>query len=144
MRLRQFENRWAEAALAAIFPGAKDDGLAGIDTMNVTAFMGHVMVHLPIKAALGLRLAIWFIALAPLIVLGRMTTVAWLSPAERERVVARLSTSRVYFVRSLVLLLKTFGAFLYASDARTRARMQSPSVLQSGVRLVRAKRTDAA
>jgi hypothetical protein len=39
-----------------------------------------------------------------------------------------LVASRSYAVRSLVLVLKSFGALLYASDARVRALMQGPSI----------------
>jgi hypothetical protein len=124
MKLAPVENRWAEAALAAIFPGSIEQGLDGISAMNIAAYLGDVMGWVPFRAAMGLRLAIWLVALAPLFVLGRLTTIAGLAPAERERVMTVLVASRSYAVRSLVLVLKSFGALLYASDARVRALMQ--------------------
>jgi hypothetical protein len=128
MKLAPIENRWAEAALAAIFPGSSEQGLDGISAMNIASYLGDVMAWVPLRAAMGLRVAIWLVALAPLFVLGRLTTIAGLSPAERERLMMVLVASRSYAVRSLVLVLKSFGALLYASDARVRALMQGPSI----------------
>ena len=82
------------------------------------------MRSLPFKARLGLRVAVWLVALAPLFVLRRVATIRGLAPADGERVVAALCASRSYGVRSLVMLLKTFGALLYAGDDRIRARLR--------------------
>jgi hypothetical protein len=125
MKLLSFEHRWAEAALAAMFPG--DEALIGIAVMNVAAFLADVMARLPARAALGLRVAIWLTALAPIFLLGRPTTFRRLTAAQRERVVSMLVASRWYVLRSLVLMLKMFGALLYASHESVRARMQRPS-----------------
>jgi hypothetical protein len=122
-QLAKFEVRWAEAALGAIFPGESEEGLAGISGMDVRGFLGDVLRRLPLKAAVGLRLAIWLVALAPLFVLGRLATIARLGVADRERVVGVLVASRSYGVRSLVLILKTMGALLYAGDEAVRTRM---------------------
>ncbi len=123
MTLTFVERRWAEAALSAIFPGSPELGFRGIASMNVTGHLAHVMDRLPLQAAAGVRLAIWVVALAPLFVVGRFTVLARLSPGDRERVLVRLGASRVYALRSLVVLLKAIGALLYAGDAGVRARM---------------------
>jgi hypothetical protein len=142
MKLTQFENRWAEAALGAIFPGSRDEGLADILAMDVPGFLSRVMRTVPFQAALGLRVAIWLVALAPLFVLGRFATIARLALPERESVVARLVASQRYAVRSLVMILKTMGALLYAGDDGVRARMQRPTPQLALVPL-RAKRAHA-
>ncbi len=134
MRLASWESAWAEAAMQAIFPGSPEEGMAGIADMGLTGFLADVMRYLPTRAALGMRIAIWLVALAPLFVLGRLTTIARLPLLDRERVVAALAGSRVYAVRSLVLILKTMGALLYGGDASVRARMTAASVPASGVR----------
>jgi hypothetical protein len=126
MQLTRIENRWAEAAIGAIFPGSRDEGLADIRAMNVAGFLRRVMRNVPFQPALGLRVAVWLVALAPLVVLGRFATIAGLAVAEREAVVARLVASKSYAIRSLVLILKTMGALLYAGDDGVRARMHSP------------------
>ena len=75
-------------------------------------------------AAFGVRAAVWLVALAPLLVLRRFATISGLAPADGEHVLATLGASRWYGVRSLVMLLKTFGALLYAGDDRIRARLR--------------------
>jgi hypothetical protein len=133
MELTRWENRWAEAAIGAIFPGSREDGFADVRAMDIPGFLQRVVRSLPFKAALGLRLAIWLVALAPLLLLRRFVTIAGLGPEEREAVVARLVASPTYAIRSLVLILKTMGALLYAGDDGVRARMQKPPALPNVV-----------
>jgi hypothetical protein len=136
MKLSRFETTWAEASMEAIYPGSKEHGLAGIDAMGLRAFLHELMLYLPFRAALGMRVAIWLVAIAPLLVLGRARTIARLAPVDRERVVVALATSRLYVVRSLVLILKTMGALLYGGDATVRARMMAAPPPTSGIRPV--------
>jgi hypothetical protein len=143
MRLTGFENAWAGAALGAMFPGSGDAGLHGIGAMDVAGFLRAMMRRLPLRAALGLRAAVWIAALAPLFELGRVTTITRLKASDRERLVVRLVKSRLYVVRSLIMVLKTFGALLYAGDASVRARLTAGSPRRSLVplRLRRAGRS---
>lgn len=135
MRLTGIENRWAEAAMGAIFPGSNEEGLSDIRAMDVRGFLARIFVSVPSKVALGLRLAVWIVALAPLFVLGRLATITSLAQSDRERVVAALVTSRNYALRSLVMFLKTMGALLYAGDDGVRARMMVPRKPKSLVTL---------
>jgi hypothetical protein len=124
MKLTRFEHRWAQATLRAMFPGSRDEGFVDIADMDVHGYLVEVMRSLPFKARLGLRAAVWLVAFAPLVVLGRLATIRRLAPADAERVVATLCASPSYAVRSLVMLLKTFGALLYAGDDGVRARLR--------------------
>jgi hypothetical protein len=124
MKLTRLEHRWAQATLVAMFPGSREDGFADISGMDVHGYLDEVMRSLPFKARLGLRVAVWLVALAPLLVLRRLATIRGLTPADGEHVLATLGASRWYGVRSLVMLLKTFGALLYAGDDRIRARLR--------------------
>ncbi|HEY8089042.1 MAG TPA: hypothetical protein VIF09_14385 [Polyangiaceae bacterium] len=144
MKLARFEDRWAEAAMGAIFPGSTEAGLRDIRAMDVSGFLRQVMACVPFQAAFGLRAAVWLVALAPLFVLGRLATIAGLGVADRERLVQVLSTSRSYVVRSLVMILKTMGALLYAGDDAVRARMAKPSPPAQGLVALRTKRVQAA
>ncbi|MBV9950255.1 MAG: hypothetical protein JOZ69_25665 [Myxococcales bacterium] len=135
MRLWTLELRWAGATLEAIFPGSRESGLAGIRAMDLDGFLREFTTHLPLRAALGLRLAIWLVALAPLFVLGRATLFARLAAAERERLLEALLASRVYAIRSLVLLLKAVGALLYLADRGVRSHL-SPRRPAPGAALV--------
>jgi hypothetical protein len=144
MTLTRLELRWADAAMGAIFPGSREMGLADIRGMDVTSFLGDVLRLVPFRPALGMRMAIWMCALAPLFVLGRFATLAGLAPPDRERVMARLVASSLYVVRSLVLVLKTMGALLYAGNDTVRARMLAPGRPLSGLITLRSKRVQVA
>jgi hypothetical protein len=124
MKLSRFENAWAKAALSAMFPGSLESGFEGIAAMDVPGYLDDVMRTRPFRAALGLRAAIWLVALAPLFALGRMTTIVGLAQPDRERLLDVLLASRAYSVRMLAMLLKTFGALLYAGNERVRARLR--------------------
>jgi hypothetical protein len=137
MTLTQWESRWAEAAIGAIFPGSREDGFADIRGMDVPGFLNRVVRSVPVRVAVGLRLAIWLVALAPLVVLHRFATIAGLALDEREAVVARLVASRAYAVRSLVMILKTMGALLYAADDSVRERLKKPALVPATVALRR-------
>jgi hypothetical protein len=126
MKLTRFEHTWAQATLVAMFPGAREDGFADIAAMDVHGFLVELTRSMPFKARLGLRAAVWLVAFAPLFVLRRFTTIAHLPVADGERVIAALCASRSYGVRSLVMMLKTFGALLYAGDDAIRARVRHP------------------
>jgi len=124
MKLSGLESGWAMAALSAMFPGSPETGLEGIAAMDVSGYLDDVMRTRPFRAVLGLRVAVWLVALAPPFVLGRVATIVGLAHPERERLLDGLLAHRTYSVRMLVMLLKTFGALLYAGDDRVRARLR--------------------
>jgi hypothetical protein len=99
-----------------------------------------LMARLPFRAALGVRLAVWLVALAPLFILLRFATIARLTIEDRERVIATLVMSESYAMRSLVLVLKAMGALLYAADDGVRTRLTPP---RSHVAQLRIKRAHA-
>jgi hypothetical protein len=139
MKLTRFEDQWARVELGVMFPGSRENGFADIEAMDVRGFLAEVMGYLPFRAALGLRLAIWLLALAPIVIARRFATIAGLAPLERERVVTVLSASPIYAVRSLVMMLKTMGAMLYAGDDAVRARLRpQPSRMPIPLRIKRA------
>ncbi len=122
------ELRWARAAFETIFPENASARLPmGIAQLDVEGFLSEVRARSPVDAALGLRIAIWIVALAPIVVLHRFATLASLARPERERVMRALLSSPVYAVRQLVLLLKAIGALLYAGAAPVRTSILSPA-----------------
>jgi hypothetical protein len=147
MKLTRVETAWVEAEMQAIFPGSSDEGLTGIGAMDVRGFITQTMRYMPPQAALGFRVAVWVVALAPLLLLGRLATIAGLALPDREKVIGRLVASKSYAIRSFVLILKTLGALLYAGDDGVRARMTTPAAPASAPRplvTLRTKRVHAA
>ncbi len=123
MNISKMEVGWATAEFGTIFPGSDEQGVPGIATMDIAGFLAEVCRQVPLKAALGLRIAIWIVALAPLFILGRFVTFASLATPDREKVLDTLLASKSYPIRSLVMILKTMGALLYGADPVVRARM---------------------
>jgi hypothetical protein len=138
MKLMNFEVGWAKVSFGTIFPGSEAEGVPGIASMDIAGFLAEVCHRVPFKSAMGLRVAIWIAALAPLFVIGRFALLGSLAVVDRERVITTLLASKSYAVRSLVMILKTIGALLYGADPIVRARMYArpPSAATSGQRLV--------
>lgn len=126
--LTPIELRWAKAAFSAIFPHV-DGGVMpiGICDLDLEEFLRKLFARVPLEPALGMRVAIWIVAFAPIFVLRRMTTIHGLTPPDRERVVSSLVASPIYAVRQLVVALKAIGAMLYAAAPAVRERMVAPA-----------------
>lgn len=134
--LAAFERRWVEAIFTAIFPGpsgaeARPDGEGGtfshgVDAMGPASFFEATLARAPLEAALGLRLTVWLVALAPIFLFRRPATIAALGPRDRERALDRLLSSPVYPVRQLTAGLKAIASLLYAQSPAIRREMTTP------------------
>ncbi|MCS6798522.1 MAG: hypothetical protein NZ898_08325 [Myxococcota bacterium] len=118
----RFERRWAHDVMSSFAPPggpglAPDPGRVDF----VGALRTQMRASTPL-AALGLRLAVWMAALAPLWTLGRLRTIRGLRPAERAAVLARLLRSRLYLVRELTLFLKLAACFALFRVPELRAQ----------------------
>ena len=127
-RLFDFELAWADAAFDAFFP----DGSAlvhGIKQLKPGAFLDDMLAdrELWLETSLGLRVTLWMIALAPLFVLRRFATIASLDAEERETLLDRLLTSRIYAVRQLVAGFKAMGSLCYSQSTAIRKQMTTPA-----------------
>ena len=119
--LTAFERACARDAFVAIFPGPD-----GIGAMDVDGYVDDTFRKIPLEPVIGLRLAIWIVALAPIFVLRRLRTLRGIAPSDREVVLLALTTNRVYAIRQLVMALKAMAALLYAGDPKVRARLLAP------------------
>jgi hypothetical protein len=120
-RLTNTERRWAHAVFDAVFPGPERGALPlGIESMDLDGFLDQTLATVPFEAAIGLRLSLWVMALAPLFILRKLATIASLSPDERMRVLAAINASPVYALRSTVMMVKAIGALFYCGDRRVR------------------------
>jgi hypothetical protein len=124
--LLSFERAWTDAAFDAIYP----DGTAlgpGIRSMYPARFFDELLGEIPLEQSIGLRLALWIVALAPLFTVTKLGTIASIAPGERTRVLERLLASPVYAVRQLVMALKAMATLLYAQSAAVRTAMTTPN-----------------
>ncbi|WP_394849102.1 hypothetical protein LZC95_16840 [Pendulispora brunnea] len=138
--LTRMEMRWAYAAFGAIFPsGASQRIPLGICDLDLETYLTQIRSRVPYRSALGLRVAIWVIALAPMFVLCRACTIMSLDSASRETLLRKMLASPVYVVRQLVMLLKAVGAVLYAGTPAVNQAILAtshPELNQSGTRLI--------
>ena len=134
-KLTRFELACAKDAFVTIFPGPE-----GVASMDIDGYITDTLARIPLEPVLGIRLAIWIVALAPIFVLRRFRTLHGIAPSDRELVLVALATSPSYPVRQLVLALKALAALLYAGSPVVRARILAPGVtvpFVSQARLVR-------
>jgi hypothetical protein len=131
MRLFEFELAWARAAFDAVFP----EGTAlphGIARDNPDRLLAEMIATSRFEQAIGLRLTIWLVALAPICLMRRPSTIAMLLPDERQRVFDRLLASRIYAVRQLAVAFKAVACLLYArSNEARRAMLGAPRVARA-------------
>ena len=123
--LLSFERSWTDAAFDAIYP----DGTAlgpGVGSMHPARFFDDTLREVPLEQSVGLRLALWIVALAPIFTIAKLGTIASIAPGERTRVLERLLGSPVYAVRQLVMALKAMATLLYSQSAAVRAAMTTP------------------
>jgi hypothetical protein len=144
-RLSSFERAWADAALCTFFPAPPRSVLVhGIDEMGPGQFIDDILMETPLEPSVGLRLALWIIALAPLFTIRRFATIAGLEHDDRVRVLERLLASPIYAVRQLVLGFKAMGALLYSQSKRLRTQMNTPKAPVVRLRLKGEAHADAA
>ncbi|MEB2314409.1 MAG: hypothetical protein OZ921_17940 [Sorangiineae bacterium] len=101
-----FEERWAVAVLREFAP-AGGPGFSPRDgEVDYLAAFRRMMRASTRTAALGLRVALWIAALAPIWLLGKLRTFGGLARERRAELLARLLGHRSYVVRELTLVLK--------------------------------------
>jgi hypothetical protein len=119
--LTRTERDWAFAALGAIYPSRASATLpVGICDLALADYLRDLFASIPLMAALGLRAAIWVVALAPPFVMRRMVTVVGLADDERRALLERLLGSPSYAVRQLVMALKAVGGLFFGGAASVK------------------------
>ena len=105
-RMTGLERGFAAAAFDGIFPRGSDERLPqGAADGDMVGLFENARAGVPPRVALGLRVAVWIVALAPLVTIGKFATIASLATTDRERVVLALLSSNVYMIRQLTTLL---------------------------------------
>lgn len=135
----EFERRWARDALSAFAP-EHGPGLApSAGEVDFEAVLQRMLREVTPLARIGLRLAVWSVALAPLWLLGKFATISSLSSAHRPALLRALLTHRVFAIRELATLLKLCAAIalLGVPSVRSRSGYDNASAAQaeSGVRI---------
>jgi hypothetical protein len=120
--MTRFEQNWTADVLTAFTV----DGGQGLTPrqgeVDYLGTFGRMRRGSTALAALGLRLAIWMVALAPLWALGKLATFSTLARRERCELLGRLLVHHNFAVRELTMLLKLTAAIALLGTASVRAR----------------------
>lgn len=120
--MTRFEQHWAAEVLTA-FTAPGVPGLqprAGeVDYLETFRRMRRGSTAL---AAFGLRLAVWMVAFAPVLLLGRLATFSHLARREQTELLSRMLVHRHALIRELTMLLKMAAAMALLGTASVRAR----------------------
>jgi len=120
MKLFGVERAMLVALSRAILPG----GPAPDASVDYQAFWVELFTCAPPLVLLGVRASIWLFAVLPIALLGKLRPFLRLSDDERELVVTRANTHRLYLVRQAVMALKTFTAMAYFRDPAVRRHFE--------------------
>jgi len=150
VELTGFERRWAADLLSAFAPETSADavgraaatgaGLAPLPgEVDYLAMFDRMSAGATRLAALGLRAALWLVALAPLWQRGKLQTLSTLSVRARSHALGELLVHRFFVVRELTLLLKLCASMALFASKSVRARSAYDDVSaapanQSGLR----------
>lgn len=137
--MMDFEKRWARQLLSAFAPSG-GPGLSPLkDEVDYLRALTRMRREATPVAALGLRLAIWIAALAPLWLWGKLTTISKLAIEHRTELLRELLAHRAFAVRELVTLLKLSAAMALLGTPSVRARSGYDHVqaaeVESGLRV---------
>ncbi len=126
-----FEERWAVAVLAEFAPAGGPGFSPREGEVDYLGALRGMMRASTRTAALGLRLALWITALAPLWLLGKVQTFRGIARERRTEILQRLLNHRFYIVREMVLVLKMSACFALfrVGSLRERSRYESPKRL---------------
>jgi hypothetical protein len=104
MKLRRFEERWAQVIGRALIPEETFGGLAGQVALD-RVFAQHC-AESPWWTVVMVRLALWLVWFSPFLLLHQARTLGSLERPEQEALLERLLVHRAYGVREPVALLK--------------------------------------
>jgi hypothetical protein len=123
MKLLSIERRFVQATLEGFAPEDSHEGLvpyAG-EVDYVGAFL-TIATSGTDRARIGVRAALWLVALAPLWMGFAFSTMAGLPQQKRAEVLDRMLNSSAFVPRELALLIKISAAFALMSTRSIRAR----------------------
>lgn len=124
MHLSSLEARIGAAVGGSLLPADDPHLFGGLRLgTDLGVLIGQQVASATIWTALGIRLSLLMVWLAPLWHLGRMTTLTRLPAGEREALLEALLKHDAYPVRQAMTLLKVFYCMAFLGDARVLAQL---------------------
>jgi hypothetical protein len=110
LRMLRFERRWLVRVFEVLLPGGADPRIpVGAADVPMGRFVDDLLAASSLEFVAGLRICLWMLMLAPLVVLRRLRTFLGVGPSEQAIVLERLRSSDVYLFREVPMLLKTIA-----------------------------------
>jgi hypothetical protein len=120
--MTSFEQHWAADVLTAFIapdaPGLQPRA-GEVDYLEAFRRMRRGSTAL---ASFGMRLAVWVVAFAPVLLLGRLATFSRLGRREQTELLSRMLVHEHALIRELTTLLKMAAAMALLGTASVRAR----------------------
>jgi hypothetical protein len=124
-----FEQKWLRVIVMAMLPEGKSEALPyGPYDLDFQAFLIHLLGEVSLKVRFGLRISVWMIHFAPLVMVFGFRTFRALAPAAQQDVLYRLSHSPVFIVRELPNLIKLVVCLGYFGHPTIQKCMGFPEV----------------
>ncbi len=123
MKLRGFEQRWADAVGAALLPaGACGGARAGF---SFGPELERQLGEAPWWTALAVRLGLWMVWFSPVWQLRRRATFGALHAPEREALLEELLRHPRYTVRESANVIKLFLCLAFLGDPKVLRRVHA-------------------
>lgn len=142
MRLSAFEERIGAVVGGALLPTDDPQLLLAASRRgtDLGRLIGAQVEDAPVWTALGLRLALVAVFLAPMWRLGRLTTLGRLPRVEQEELLELLLKDPRYLVRQTLSLLKLFFCMAYFGDRAVLTELGAYDLAPQGLAPLRRAR----
>jgi hypothetical protein len=135
--LTRRELAWGRATMEAVYATAPDPRLPGpVAAGQWDTFIQDMIASVPPLAGIGLRAGLWVAGVSPVFALRKLATLDHVTPEERQRAIQTMSTSDLYVIRQIAILLKTSGGFIQASTTGFQEAARRPAVRPPPLRAV--------
>jgi hypothetical protein len=115
-----WERQWLRTIIARTLPPPSPE----LDPGSVTdAHLSVLLDAMPVAQSLLLRATMWLVLLAGGIAVKRLRPFAWLTGPAQERSIARLSSSRWYAIRQMLVFLKLAACLVRELDPQYRKQV---------------------
>lgn len=131
MHLSRLELRVAEALYESFYGDLVSSASRGLP---FRAWLSSRIAHAGFEVACGVRLALFLVLLAPLVLLPGWRTFLGSDPRRRFAVLGRLAEANSYAARQLLIMLKAIFALFAGHDAQFMARTHARALVTPGRR----------
>lgn len=122
-----WERRWLLVIFGAIFPSRLHPRFSlGATDVDLSGYVGELCRYTPALSLVGLRAATWLIWWAPLLLFVHARPFGRLSADEQTAMLTRMSHSRFFVIREVVMLAKVIASLGFCALPRVAEQSGMP------------------